>query len=87
MGKFLINYTLNLPDRSYDELITGIKKYAWVNVGRSSWAVSTSSTASQIRDDLKRFIDINDSLFVAEIEGSWASFHLPPKVAEWLKIH
>lgn len=87
MSKYLVDYVSDTPDKSYKDLTAAITKYSWVSLGDSSWVVSTSFTASQIRDDLKRCIDGGDSLFVAEIEGGWASYHLPPNVAQWLKNH
>lgn len=72
--KYLINYDLKNPGRNYDELIQAIKAYGtWANICRSCWSIKTEQTATQIRDNLKQYIDPNDILFVCDY-NNWASY-------------
>ena len=81
----LINYDLNTPGKNYDNLINAVKAYGkWAKVCKSCWAIKTDKTDTQIRDNLKQYIDANDILFVCTFD-SWASYGLPKDVADWLK--
>lgn len=80
--RYLINYDLHAPEQNYEELIKAIKKYDHVKICRSCWAVETTKTAVQIRDELKQCIDSNDVLFVCGL-GTWASRNLK-EAADWL---
>jgi hypothetical protein len=44
-------------------------------VQKSQWALATTWTAVQLRDDLKGYIDANDRLLVVQV-ADWASFNL-----------
>lgn len=86
MGVFAINYDLSSPDRDYDKLTEQIKSYGtWAHFLDSLWLVSSSKTAGEIRDHLKKHIDSNDQLFVARLSGNWASSNLSKKCTDWLK--
>lgn len=87
MALYLIDYDLSNPGQNYDDLIAAIKNYSWAKICKSSWAVSSSDSASTIRDNLKSYLDTNDRLFVGELSGTWASQGLPKEVTEWLKKH
>ncbi len=86
MAKYLISYDLNSPGKNYNDLITRIKSYSWAKICKSAWAISSTSSAAQIRDDLINYIDTNDILFVCPCDG-WASYGLPKEVVEWLNNH
>lgn len=81
---YLINYDLCNPGQNYNSLISAIKAYgSWAHICESCWAVKTSKTVTQIRDDLKQYLDKNDKLFVCYFE-SWASAGLGSEVLKWL---
>lgn len=83
--KYLINYDLKNPGRNYDDLINAIKAYGtWANICRSCWAVKSTQTAIEIRDNLRKHLDTNDILFVCDFDG-WASLNLAQSVTDWLK--
>jgi hypothetical protein len=73
----------------YKRLIDHIKSYGtWAKPLYSVWLVKSSKTASQIRDDLTRYVDSNDKLLVMNVTGtSWASLRLPDAVATWMKAN
>jgi hypothetical protein len=67
-----ITYDLNghEPSLSYQLLIAAIKNVGEVEwIQYSTWVVSTFKTEVQIRVELSKFIDSNDSLFVARFDA------------------
>lgn len=81
---YLISYDLHNPGQNYDTLIAAIKAYgSWAKISRSCWAVKTNQNAVQIRNNLSRFIDSDDVLFVCHFDN-WAANNLPVDVSNWL---
>lgn len=84
----MISYDLHRPGQNYDNLIEAIRSYkAYCKINESDWLISTSDSCSNIRDFLKKFIDSNDTLFVAELSnapGWWASYNLRESAVQWL---
>lgn len=89
MNTILISYDLidHESSQTYKTLIEQIEKYPdWCKPLESFWLVKTSSSASEVRDALKAFIDSDDKLFVADVTGDgWASKGLAQKINEWIK--
>ncbi len=71
MKPFLISYDLDKPGQKYEGLIARLKEHGAVRVLLSQWALKTSWTAVQLRDDFKRYIDSNDRLLVTQV-ADWA---------------
>lgn len=72
---FLISYDLDKPGQNYERLINRLKQFGAFSVLRSQWALKTTWTPVQLRDDLKTYMDTNDRLLVTEV-SDWASFNL-----------
>jgi hypothetical protein len=72
---FLISYDLDKPGQNYDKLINRLKEHGAFRVLFSQWALKTTWTAVELRDDLKTYMDSNDRLLVTEV-ASWASWRL-----------
>jgi hypothetical protein len=71
---YLIAYDLGGPERDYEELIDAIKSYGYyAHILESNWIVRSNDSASDIRDDLKPHIDLNDKLLVVECGSGWAT--------------
>lgn len=73
MRAYLITYDLNRPGQNYDVLFAALK-----NIGthwhfmQNAWIVQTQLSAEQVRDNLARYIDRNDKLWVSLItEAAW----------------
>jgi hypothetical protein len=49
--------------------------------------VETKETASQVRDKLTSFLDINDKLFVGKIQTPAAWRGLGDEVSQWISSH
>ena len=85
MACYLISYDLRGSGKNYDALYDAIKAYGtWAHINESLWAVVTTKTAVQVRDDLASRVDSNDRLFVIKsgVEAAW--LHSICK-SEWLK--
>lgn len=86
MKAYLIGYDLNKSGQDYTSLIEEIKKYeTWWHHLDSTWIVITESSATNIRDHLKSFIDQNDELLVVKLSGEAAWIGFNDKGSKWLK--
>ncbi len=79
MNTFLIGYDLDKPGQDYSGLIARLKFFSlWWHHLDSTWIVKSNLDAAEIRDDLQKYIDTNDELFVVDITGdsaAWAGFN------------
>ena len=81
----LITYDLNKPHKDYPKLFDGIKSYGnWAHALESVWLVKSNSTAGQIRDHLKQFVDENDQIKVVTV-SDWATFNISSEITNWMK--
>ncbi len=85
MACYIISYDLKGAGRNYEGLYDAIKAYGtWAHINESLWAVVTSNSAVQVRADILKHIDGNDSLFVIKsgLEAAWNNVICKN---EWLK--
>jgi hypothetical protein len=69
----IITYDLDSPGQDYSKLIDAIKSYSdWAKISESCWVISSADSCVTIRDNLKNYIDTNDKLFVATLNGEAA---------------
>lgn len=88
MSVYSISYDLHDPGQDYEELHEEIKDFgAWWHHLESTWLVDTSSTASEIVDELSPHLDSNDELLVTRLSGSWASWGIDDSGNDWLREH
>jgi hypothetical protein len=81
-----INYDLRAPGRNYDRLYQRLREYPGVvRVLQSLWIVSTAWTARQVHDDLRRFLDANDGLFVVRVTNEVAWSGIDPTASDRLR--
>lgn len=60
MRTFLIGYDLNQPVQNYPDLIEAIQAYGtWWHHLDSTWIVKSDRSATEIINDLRRYIDEN----------------------------
>lgn len=76
MKNYTITYDLLKPGQDYKDLISRLTTLGAVRIELSQWLLRTTMTATQIRDDLMRFIDGNDRLFVGGLTGEAAWLNL-----------
>jgi hypothetical protein len=72
MAKYLISYDLDKPGQDYHRLIAELERLGAIRVLYSEWVWQSTSTAMEIRDHLKSFIDSNDMLLVVALTGEAA---------------
>ncbi len=75
MKAYTISYDLDKPGQDYTRLITRLQQHGAVRILFSQWALKTTWSAVQLRDDLKSYIDTNDRLLVTQVTD-WASFNI-----------
>ena len=86
MKTMIITYDLHKVGQNYDCLKESIKSYGtWCHPQGSVWLIRTTSSASQVRDKLKRCLDGNDKLFVAALTGEAAWIGHSDVVSNWIK--
>lgn len=86
MASYSINYDLRQPGRDYKKLHAAIESYGtYYHFLDSAWMIRTTSTAAQIRDHLKQFMDANDALVVMKLTGEAAWFGIPNDGSVWIK--
>lgn len=74
MSLYFIEYDLRNPGQSYSNLIEAIQQLDGKRMLASLWCVERRGTSAiEIRDYLRRFMDTNDGLAVAEVT-SWATW-------------
>lgn len=83
---YIISYDLRKPTQRYKELAERIKQYpSWALLGESVFLIETNSSAVEVRDNLKEFIDGNDTLFVGKIGAPAAWKGYSTDVTKWIK--
>jgi len=72
---YLISYDLDKPGQDYPRLLTELERLGAIRILYSEWIFRSTSSAVQIRDWLKSFIDGNDMLLVVALTGeaAWTS--------------
>ena len=74
MARFVVSYDLRAPGRNYQPLYDRLHNWEAVCGLESLWFIKWDSTPTTIRDDLKKYVDANDGLFVAQISASaWSN--------------
>ena len=77
MNKIIVVYDLCGDDKNYDGLIRRLKTFPkCIKINKSSWLINTTYNCEKVRDELKTYIDGNDSLFVAALTGEAAWYNV-----------
>jgi hypothetical protein len=92
LNTILVTYDLRGRDEAsadYARLINEVKAYGQVNVIHplySVWLIRTEWTASQVRDDLQRWVDSSDRLLVWSVTDRAAAWsNLSPSDSTWIR--
>ncbi|BDQ36347.1 hypothetical protein SYK_07070 [Pseudodesulfovibrio nedwellii] len=87
MSVYLVTYDLSAPGRDYNEVLKRIRSYdGYAEITESTHAVSTNSTAEEVRDYVSGGMDKNDTLYIIALHLPWAGIG-PKRVNEWLNNH
>ena len=85
MTVYQIDYDLR-KQRNYEALYERLKSYPlWCRPLKSTWVISTSQSAMQVRDYLKAAMDADDGLLVTRLQGEAAWYGLTDEVSTYLK--
>ena len=85
MSSFIISYDL-ISDKDYASLYEAIRNYgSYAHILESVWIIKSSSSSTNIRDNLKNYLDSDDKLFVAKLNGESAWRNLSTEVSNWIK--
>lgn len=86
MATYIITYDLMKPGQNYPDLIKAVQNYkTYCHLQESVWLIVSEQSAVSVRDDLKKYIDANDKLFVAKVSSPAAWFNHGEKIGDWLK--
>ncbi|AWB00221.1 hypothetical protein CU052_13360 [Vibrio harveyi] len=85
MAIYMVTYDLRSPGQNYQDLIHNIEKYTHCKAAKSCFLIDVGLTAGQLRDELKQFVDSNDVLVIARLQGNWSSWCLNDLCVQWLK--
>lgn len=82
MTAYIVTYDLN-KEAKRPNLLGKIKEWPWARLSESSYAISTTATASDVFNQLRPFIDDNDNLFVIPLKSPYMGWG-QKEVHEWL---
>ena len=85
MAVYVVSYDLRRPGRDYSRLYARLDDWKAVRGLESLWFIESSSTAVQIRDDLRGYIDGTDGLIVVEMSGAVAWYNLENQGHQFLQ--
>jgi hypothetical protein len=76
MTCYSISYDLQKPGQDYSRLISYLERLGAVRVEYSLWLLRSNWTAIQILNGVAPYIDANDRLLVAALDGNAAWYNL-----------
>jgi hypothetical protein len=84
-----VSYDLKNPGRDYDTVIERIKQLGgWAKIHYSFWYLKTDLSAWQVRDELVKVTDADDSIYVVDATSNEAAWHnIPPAVAGYINTN
>ena len=83
---YSISYDLKNPGYDYSSLIEAIKSYGtWWHQTPAVWLIVSNQSAAVIRDNLMKYLDRNDVLFVVALKREWAAVGFKSNEYSWLK--
>ena len=75
MKLYFVSYDLRKPGQQYSRLWARLEAAGAQRALESLWVLRSPYNSVAIREDLSRFIDSNDRIFVAEMVASnWATY-------------
>jgi len=85
MAVFVVSYDLRKPGRDYQPLWGRLAAWRAVRGLQSLWFINWDTNSTAIRDDLAKYVDPNDALFVGRLSGEAAWMGMQGTSGETLK--
>jgi hypothetical protein len=78
MSLYWVGYEVDDPKQDCSALIDRLRKLGAGRVMNSDWMIASSSSAETLRNDLARFLGVNDRIIVAELtsHAAWRNLLL-----------
>lgn len=85
MVNYVVAYDLRRPGQNYPELIAYLETFPmhW-HFQQSGWIVGPASSAYDLADDIKRFLDDRDLLFVQRLTEDSAWWGYDQAGSDWI---
>jgi hypothetical protein len=84
MPLLLVTFDSDKPGQDYSDLLDQIKSYSNVRLSKSSYAIITDKTPGVVCEEMKKYIDANDNLYIINLKRPYAGYG-SELVTDWLK--
>jgi hypothetical protein len=83
MPLLLVAFEPDKSEQDHSDLINQIEKYSHVRLTKSSYGIITDQTPKTVCEELKKYIDKNDNLYVITLKRPYDSCR-PGLANDWL---
>ena len=83
MALLLVAFEHDKPEQDHSDLINRIEKYSHVRLTKSSYGIITDKDPEIVSEELKKYIDKNENLFVITLKRPYDSCG-PSLANDWL---
>lgn len=87
MAVYNVSYDLRKSGKNYTGLYDEIKKRDWAHILDSTWLISTTESATQLRDRLRTTMDEDDSIFISKVNRIEYEGWLAQEYWDWIRSH
>jgi hypothetical protein len=84
MPLLLVTFDPNKHRLDYSDILNEIKSYSHVRLSESSYAIITDKTPGEVCEEMKAFIDTNDSIYIINLKCPYKAYG-SELVTDWLK--
>ncbi len=84
MPLLLVTFDSNKPGQDYSDLLDQIKSNSNVRLSKSSYAIITDKTPGVVCEEMKRYIDTDDNIYIINLKRPYAGYG-SELVTDWLK--
>jgi hypothetical protein len=84
MPLLLVTFDSNKPGQDYSDLLNEIGSYSNVRLSESSYAIISDKTPDTVCEEMKKYIDTNDNLYIINLKRPYAGYG-SELVTDWLK--
>ena len=74
MPALLVTYGLHKPGQDHSDLVEQLEKYSNIRLSEFSFAIITDKTPKIVCEELNKFIDKNDNLYVITLKLPYKAF-------------